>query len=195
MSGCHVYTNRKALVAAVASVVRDAADVAGPIDDSSSIIAIVCDDFDLEWLARRLEQAFRFEATDDDWNALFLPPPEVLAAGRTAIDDWLMNSLTIGHLANFVGPRARLPAITPLNLLGRPCQAAGVFVHLQQHMSTHFHKVPHFGPSTPLLEVLPFAALEKLYAHCLLYRGDVLPAWSSFRSDFCWSLAPPPLRS
>jgi acyl carrier protein len=95
----------------------------------------------------RIEWRFGLNCSMEEWQRLFFGP------GRE--ERWRREKkpwpwVTFGELADFIADRAEPISFGPVTFFGRPCQAAGAFLGVEQVARQISPKVEQFGPSTPI---------------------------------------------
>ncbi len=100
--------------------------------------SLACDLIPWRRLGPRLNVAFRTNFDEEDWRRVLTP-----ARTRTPAD-----------VCALIATRARREVIEPLELLGRPCAAAGAFLAVREILRAEGADVSDLRPSTPLADYL-----------------------------------------
>ncbi len=134
-------------------------------------------------MVRNIEEQLGIQMTQEEWMVFFRWPNDSLPTSVVQTHrEWereVAPALTVAALAEFVRERYVPVSFEPVSVLGSPpCPAAGYFVGMSELVQQVRPDAERFGPSTPIIHVLPSHSLSVFWRRLSRAAGRSLPELS-----------------
>ncbi len=127
----------------------------------------------------KLEDKLGVQWTHEEIREIFHPIWESPERTSTGDGGNTPSKLTIAALADFIRVRIKPVSFEPVSVLGSPpCPAAGYFVGMSELVQRVRPDAERFGPSTPIMHVLPSRSLQVFWWRLSRAAGRSLPELS-----------------